>query len=200
MAGKPARALKAYEKAHAWKELFTLAMTQKIEPDAMSDLIEKIAGESSLLPLFFSKMVHEGLELTTHLVSSGHLSSRGRNVEAGRLVLDYGGDVEEAVVQFCKGRDFSEAYRVVRLLLSRIFCPFATRISADHRFILSSQAALHEKDDLVESVIHPSLLETQNVIMEDIAEIEEQMSKQTARLEELKVLKVEQPGESSHSC
>ena len=44
MAGKPARALKAYEKAHSWKELFTLASTQKIEPDAMSDLIEKIAG------------------------------------------------------------------------------------------------------------------------------------------------------------
>lgn len=51
MAGKPARALKAYEKAHAWKELFTLAMTQKIEPDAMSDLIEKIAGESFLFLL-----------------------------------------------------------------------------------------------------------------------------------------------------
>ena len=46
MAGKPARALKAYEKAHSWKELFTLASTQKIEPDAMSDLIEKIAGQS----------------------------------------------------------------------------------------------------------------------------------------------------------
>lgn len=45
MAGKPLRALKAYEKAHAWKELFTLAMTLKLEPDAMSDLIEKISGQ-----------------------------------------------------------------------------------------------------------------------------------------------------------
>lgn len=50
---------------------------------------------------------------------------------------------------------------------------------------------------LAESVIHPSLLSTQAIILEDITEIEEQMEKQLSRLQELEVLKTEQPGKSS---
>lgn len=46
-------------------------------------------------------------------------------------------------------------------------------------------------------MIRPSLLETQNIVLEDIYEIGEQADKQTSRLAELKVLKVEQPGPST---
>lgn len=57
------------------------------------------------------------------------------------------------------------------------------------------KTALHKKPELVESTIHPLLSEAQNVIMEDLKEIEEQMDKQVGRLQELKILRTQQPGE-----
>jgi elongator complex protein 1 len=55
------------------------------------------------------------------------------------------------------------------------------------------QSALCDKLALVDSVIHPSLLSTQAFILEDVAEVEEQMEKQLSRLAELAILKTEQP-------
>ncbi|CED83780.1 IkappaB kinase complex, IKAP component [Phaffia rhodozyma] len=133
------RAMKAYEKAHLWKELFTLAFTEGFEDERVVSLCQNVCD---------------------------YLESRGRNVEAGRIWLDYGHNLDQAVHAFCKGRDFSEAYRVT---------------------------ALHKKPELVQSTIHPLLSEAQNVIMEDLKEIEEQMEKQVDRLQELKVLRTQQP-------
>lgn len=45
MAGNRARALKSYDKAHAWKELFTLAKLEKLPEDEMQDLVKRIASE-----------------------------------------------------------------------------------------------------------------------------------------------------------
>lgn len=55
------------------------------------------------------------------------------------------------------------------------------------------QTSLYDKPELVESIIHPSLLSTQAFLLEDIAEIEEQQEKQLSRLDELAVLRTEQP-------
>jgi hypothetical protein len=55
------------------------------------------------------------------------------------------------------------------------------------------QSALCDKLVFVDSVIHPSLLSTQAFILEDVAEVEEQMEKQLSRLAELAILKTEQP-------
>lgn len=44
MAGNRARALKSYDKAHAWKELFTLAKLEKLPEDEMQDLVKRIAS------------------------------------------------------------------------------------------------------------------------------------------------------------
>lgn len=45
MAGNRARALKSYDKAHAWKELFTLAKLEKLPEDEMQNLVKRIASE-----------------------------------------------------------------------------------------------------------------------------------------------------------
>lgn len=50
MAGNRARALKSYDKAHAWKELFTLAKLEKLPASEMQDLVQRIACTSLQLP------------------------------------------------------------------------------------------------------------------------------------------------------
>ena len=47
----------------------------------------------------------------------------------------------------------------------------------------------------MEDVIHPALLESRGQISEDIAEMKEQIRKQLLRLRELRIKKVEEPGE-----
>jgi elongator complex protein 1 len=47
----------------------------------------------------------------------------------------------------------------------------------------------------VEDVIHPALLESRGQIAEDIIEMKEQIRKQLARLRELRIKKIEEPGE-----
>jgi elongator complex protein 1 len=44
LAGKHSKALKAYEKAHAWRELFSLALEQKVSDEVLSSLIERVSG------------------------------------------------------------------------------------------------------------------------------------------------------------
>lgn len=52
LAGKYPKALKAYEKAHAWRELFALAFEQKLSEDAVSGLVERVSGELAFLPQY----------------------------------------------------------------------------------------------------------------------------------------------------
>lgn len=39
--------MKSYEKAHAWRELFTMAKDQQLEADAISAMVERVTGESA---------------------------------------------------------------------------------------------------------------------------------------------------------
>lgn len=45
MAQYPAKAMKSYEKAHAWRELFTLANEQKLDKEAIAAMVERVTGE-----------------------------------------------------------------------------------------------------------------------------------------------------------
>ncbi|WOO84954.1 Elongator complex protein 1 [Vanrija pseudolonga] len=83
-AGKPDRALKAFEKAHAWRELFTLAEKQ-LDKDGIASLVERV---------------------TEYLVS------RGRHIEASQIYMEYEGDVDAAVDVLARGAEFAEAYRL----------------------------------------------------------------------------------------
>ena len=47
---------------------------------------------------------------------------------------------------------------------------------------------------LIEEIIHPGALETKSQLAEDLSEMKSQLSKQVARVRELRVKKVEQPG------
>ena len=48
--------------------------------------------------------------------------------------------------------------------------------------------------ELIEEIIHPGALETKSQLAEDLSEMKSQLSKQVARVRELRVKKVEQPG------
>ena len=63
----------------------------------------------------------------------------------------------------------------------------------NHRLFFA-QASLHAIPELTEEIIHPGALETKSQLVEDLGEIKSQLSKQVARVQELRVKKVEQPG------
>nr|XP_018259126.1 elongator complex protein 1 [Kwoniella dejecticola CBS 10117]OBR81284.1 elongator complex protein 1 [Kwoniella dejecticola CBS 10117] len=82
------KALKAYEKAHAWRELFTLAKKLDVSKD-------------------------ETLQICVRVTD--HLASRGRHLEASQVFIEHAQDVDSAVDVLCRGADFSEAYRLISL-------------------------------------------------------------------------------------
>jgi elongator complex protein 1 len=86
LANKLEKALKAYEKAHAWRDLFTLAVQQKMPRQAIVDMCERVTD---------------------------YLSSRGRHLEAAQVFIEYTQDVDSAVDMLCRGSEFGEAYRLV---------------------------------------------------------------------------------------
>ncbi|CAD6977243.1 hypothetical protein A4X06_0g1276 [Tilletia controversa] len=94
------------------------------------------------------------------------LEGKGRYFEAGRIYLEYERDVEQAVLLFCKANDLSEARRV---------CATAGR------------------RDLLETTIKPGAFEAQERLLEELEEMREQMTKQVARLAELRSKKTENP-------
>ncbi|WVQ75470.1 hypothetical protein IAR50_005095 [Cryptococcus sp. DSM 104548] len=86
LADKSTKALKAYERAHAWRELFSLAKKEGISEEARKDLVERVTD---------------------------YLTSRGRHLEASQVFVEYAQDVDSAVDTCCRGAEFSEAYRLV---------------------------------------------------------------------------------------
>jgi hypothetical protein len=56
------------------------------------------------------------------------------------------------------------------------------------------QITLNEHYELLEEIISPAVLEARNQITEDLTEMREQLQKQVARLRELRIKKVEEPG------
>ncbi|WWC91266.1 uncharacterized protein L201_006209 [Kwoniella dendrophila CBS 6074] len=139
LAKKDQKALKAYEKAHAWRELFTLAKTLDVSKDDTIQICARVTD---------------------------HLSSRGRHLEASQIFIEYAQDVDSAVDVLCRGADFSEAYRLT---------------------------SLHDRNDLVESMIHPGLEEAHEALTETFEEMEGQLDKEVNRLKELKKIRENDP-------
>ena len=61
------------------------------------------------------------------------------------------------------------------------------------------QITLRERPELLEEIVNPAVLEARNQITEDLTEMREQLQKQVARLRELRIKKVEEPGTPSIS-
>ncbi|KAG6878289.1 hypothetical protein C0992_008296 [Termitomyces sp. T32_za158] len=96
------------------------------------------------------------------------LTSKKRHSEAARVLLDYAKDIREAIIAYVQGNHFSEARRII---------------------------ALQRKPELMEDVVHPAALESCNQITEDINECLDQLRKQLNRIRELRIRKVQEPGE-----
>ncbi|KAE8543492.1 hypothetical protein D1P53_000206 [Cryptococcus gattii VGV] len=88
MANKPQKALKAYERAHAWRELFALAKKEGLSKESLDEMIERVTD---------------------------YLGSRGRHLEASQIFIEYSSDVDSAVDTCCRGAEFSEAYRLTSI-------------------------------------------------------------------------------------
>jgi elongator complex protein 1 len=58
----------------------------------------------------------------------------------------------------------------------------------------SFQISLHERPELLEDIIGPAVLDARTQIAEDLTEMREQLQKQVARLRDLRIKKVEEPG------
>ncbi|WVW79282.1 hypothetical protein I302_101249 [Kwoniella bestiolae CBS 10118] len=139
LAKKDDKALKAYEKAHAWRELFTLAKRLRVSEDETAQICERVTD---------------------------HLSSRGRHLEASQVFIEHAQDVDSAVDVLCRGTEFSEAYRLT---------------------------SLHDRIDLIESMIHPGLEEAHEALMETFEEMEGQLDKEVNRLKELRKIRENDP-------
>lgn len=48
MASHPAKAMKAYEKAHAWRELFTIAKERQLDDQTIAAMVERVTGELTM--------------------------------------------------------------------------------------------------------------------------------------------------------
>ena len=85
---------------------------------------------------------------------------------AAIIHLDYSKDVEEATRLFCKGYHFAEATRLV---------------------------SLHQKPDLLQTIVDTGLAEGQATMTELLAECKGQLNAQVPRIRELRVKKAEEP-------
>ncbi|KAF8554834.1 pol II transcription elongation factor [Imleria badia] len=97
---------------------------------------------------------------------SDELLSKKRYLETARVYIDYAGDIRQAVVALIQGNELSEARRIV---------------------------SLHSTPGLFEDVILPGALEIRSQLADDLTEMRDQLHKQIARMQELRIKKAEQP-------
>lgn len=135
----------AHQKALTWQELFDIAMSQQLNAQEIGQLAQNVASA---------------------------LRTKGRHAEAGRVLVEYGRDVKEAVVVLSEGNEFSEAVRIVS----------NPRFSFIGSAKMKLQASLHATTGLLSSIIIPALLEAVERLTEEADEIREQVEKQVARL------------------
>jgi elongator complex protein 1 len=110
-ASRVRKAMAAYEKALDWQELFELVGKEGITGDRMMVIACRVAGV--LFQLHISPCLHHAID---------ELGSKQRHVEAARVLLDYVGDVDEAIASLVRGSAWSEARRIVSAL-SRLSLP-----------------------------------------------------------------------------
>lgn len=82
--------------------------------------VKKLPVSAHSFPIWFlfqHPFSHSRIVVFFYYLALGHLIARGRFSEAGRLWVDYGNDIEEAASVLARGREFSEAIRIVRNLL-----------------------------------------------------------------------------------
>ncbi|SCV71454.1 BQ2448_3042 [Microbotryum intermedium] len=138
IASQPTKAMAAYQSANAWQELFTIALSP-----ASPEMPKKPASEIKALAVEVAEA----------------LRGKRRFSEAGRVLLEYGRDIEAAVHVLVEGNEFAECLRI---------------------------STLYNRRDLIETHVKASTLEAQSKLIDDFGELKEQIEKQVERLDELK--------------
>lgn len=133
----------AYQLGLHWQELFTLALTERRSGSEIKQLALSVASA---------------------------LRSKRRFADAGRVLLEYARDVEQAVEALVEGALLSEAVRLT---------------------------ALYNKPELVETHVKPAALALGERIGEDCDELEEQVEKQVERMAELMLKRDTNPSQSA---
>lgn len=103
--------------------------------------------------------------------------------------MDYAQDSRQAVIALVQGNSFSEARRIVSQIT--VFS-----IHNVHLVIHLAKTTLVKQPELLMDIIHPGALESRAQVAEDINEMREQLRKQLNRIQELRIKKVEEPGNS----
>lgn len=110
-----------------------------------------------------------------------------RHLDAARLLLDHGQNLPASIAHFCKGFAFAEAIRVVSH-------------PPVHPILVDSspprQATIHGRSPLVVDVVIPAAQEHAQEVLEEIAGLSDQVTKQRDRLLELKTARDLDPGAS----
>jgi elongator complex protein 1 len=97
------KAMVAHERALEWQELFELSTKTTIPEEEVKEIAHRITGPSLMTCL-------GSIRLT---LTIEELLSKKRYPEAARVLVDYAGDVRQAVIAFVQGNEFSEARRIV---------------------------------------------------------------------------------------
>ncbi|KAG6382066.1 pol II transcription elongation factor [Boletus reticuloceps] len=137
-AGDLRKAMIAHERALEWQELFDISTREKVPEEEVKEIAYRITGA----------FVKEA-------------SPRGST-----SLIDYAGDIRQAVITLVQGNELSEARRIV---------------------------SLHSTPELLEDVLLPGALEILLQLEDDLAEMRDQLRKQMTRLQELRIKKAEQP-------
>lgn len=137
---------------------------------------------------FIGWLVRYGLHLylqyyLTHFQHVDELLSKKRFEEAARVFLDHANNIRQCVSALVQGNLFSEARRIVSVLLEQ-----------SDRKADETKIALHRDQSLIGEIVEPALLDSRAQIAEDLEEMRTQLRKQTGRLHELRVKKAEEPG------
>lgn len=105
-AGSTIKAMISYERALDWRELFDLAVRESTSQDELAEIGLRVAGKTIVLSTYVGN----------NQVCADDLSSKKRYAEAATVLLDYAGDVRQAVIAYVEGNLFADARRIVSSL------------------------------------------------------------------------------------
>lgn len=108
-AQKPQKAMVAHERALAWRELFTIAVEEKMSDEDIVETAYRVAGKICIT-LTFPYGSFSPFYFTEELIS------RKRFLEAGHVLIDYAKNIRQCVSTLAQGNLFSEARRMVVVL------------------------------------------------------------------------------------
>jgi len=176
----------AYEQAHAWRQLFALAISENMEIEELNDMCERVSGESNSTIAASIDWVSLKISHPYRVSCSTCSTSGGRSNHYGLWLRSRRGCT--CTVQRIPVRGSFSAGKIIRS---------AHRLVKAYKRFFACQITLHKKPDLVESTLHPGLDDAHEQFMDTFDEMETQLGKEMARINELKQKLDQDPGKEA---